>query len=310
MSYACGLQEVGDGAFAYLQPDGSWGWSNAGLLVGGDASLLIDTLFSLQLTQTMLDQMKLHTSRAPIGTLVNTHANGDHCFGNQLVDGAHVVMSKATANELQHVPASLLHAMKLDPGPLGDVFRHMFGPFDFTGIDVPPPDETFEGHLSLDIDGRVVELIQLGPAHTDGDVIVHVPDANVVYTGDLLFIEGTPIAWAGTLTNWINAIDAIIALAPVAIVPGHGPVTDVAGATRVADYLHLIDHEGRARHAAGMTSDEAARDIALGDFKGWLDSERVAVNVATLYRELDPTLSPTSVPELFLRMGRMAGIIE
>ena len=307
--YTRGLHEIGDGAFAYLQPDGGWGWSNAGLLVGSESSLLVDTLFSLQLTRDMLDAMHTHTGRAPIGTLVNTHANGDHCFGNQLVDGAHVVMSKATADELQNVPASLLHAMKSDPGALGEVFRHMFGPFDFEGIDVPPPDETFEGRLSLELDGRQVELIQLGPAHTDGDVIVHIPDAGIVYTGDLLFIEGTPIAWAGTLTNWMNAVDTIIALQANAIVPGHGPLTDCAGAQRVADYLHLIDHEGRARHAAGMTAAEAARDIALGDYRGWLDWERVAVNMSTLYRELDPFSRSASVPELFVQMGQLAGVI-
>lgn len=309
MTYTAGLHEVGDGAFAYLQPDGSWGWSNAGLLVGSSSSLLVDTLFSLDLTRTMLDAMAVHTGRSPIGTLVNTHANGDHCFGNQLVNGARVVMSEATAEEISKVPASLLHAMKQDPGPLGDVFRSMFGAFDFSGIAVPPPDETFVDRLSLTLDDRAVELIQLGPAHTDGDVIVHLPDAGVVYTGDLLFIEGTPIAWAGTLSNWMKAVDAIIELTPSVIVPGHGPVTDVAGARRVADYLRLIDTEGRARHAAGMTSDEAARDIALGEFKGWTDWERVAVNVATLYRELEPAAEPVAVPELFLRMGRMAGII-
>ncbi len=192
-AYQAGLTEIGDGAFAYLQPDGSWGWSNAGLLVGSESSFLIDTLFSLDLTQRMLDAMAVHTVSAPIATLVNTHANGDHCFGNQLVHGARVVMSEATAEELTKVPASLLHAMKQDPGPLGDVFRHMFGPFDFSGIDVPPPDQTFHGRLDLTIDDRAIELIQLGPAHTDGDVIVHVPDAQLVYTGDLLFIDGTPI---------------------------------------------------------------------------------------------------------------------
>ena len=52
-----GLQEIGRGLHAYLQPDGSWGWSNAGLVVDGDASLLVDTLFDLRLTREMLDAM-------------------------------------------------------------------------------------------------------------------------------------------------------------------------------------------------------------------------------------------------------------
>ena len=86
MSYARGLQEVGDGLYAYLQPDGGWGWSNAGLIADGDATLLVDTLFDLPLTERMLRSMRdAVPAAARIGTLVNTHANGDHCFGNQLV---------------------------------------------------------------------------------------------------------------------------------------------------------------------------------------------------------------------------------
>lgn len=310
MAYDRGLREVGDGAFAYLQPDGSWGWSNAGLVTGGGSSLLVDTLFDLALTRQMLDTMATVTATAPIATVVNTHANGDHCFGNQLVaDQARVIMSRATAHELTNVPASMLASMQQAPGELGTVFRKMFGAFDFSGIEVPPPDETFEGHLDVVVGDRPVSLVQLGPAHTDGDVIVHLPDAGVVYTGDLLFIDGTPIAWAGTMRNWIDAVDAILALEPTAIVPGHGPVTDAAGARKVRDYLEMLDREGRVRHAAGMGPVEAARDIALGEYAGWLDHERVVVNMETLYRELDPGRTPNPVPNLFIEMGRLAGII-
>jgi hypothetical protein len=71
----------------------------------------------------------------------------------------------------------------------------------------------------------------------------------------------------------------------------------------------MLDREGRLRHAAGMTAVEAARDIALGEYAGWLDHERVVVNMETLYRELDPGRSTTPVPDLFIEMGKLAGII-
>ena len=73
-----GLHEVADGTYAYLQPDGGWGWSNAGLVVGDGASLLVDTLFDLRLTSEMLSATGPAVRTAPISTLVNTHANGDH----------------------------------------------------------------------------------------------------------------------------------------------------------------------------------------------------------------------------------------
>ena len=80
--YTLGLHELGDGCHAYLQPDGGWGWSNAGLIVGDGQSLLVDTLFDLDLTAAMLDAMAAVTAGAPVDTVVNTHANGDHCYGN------------------------------------------------------------------------------------------------------------------------------------------------------------------------------------------------------------------------------------
>ena len=80
--FELGLHEVADGVFAYLQPDGGWGWSNAGLLAGDWSSLLVDTLFDLRLTRRMLDAMDAVTGGRPIDIVVNPHANGDHCYGN------------------------------------------------------------------------------------------------------------------------------------------------------------------------------------------------------------------------------------
>ncbi|MEP6298575.1 MAG: MBL fold metallo-hydrolase, partial [Ilumatobacter sp.] len=203
-SYTLGLHEVGNDCHAYLQPDGGWGWSNAGLIRGDGVSLLVDTLFDLKLTADMLDAMRSITSGAPISSLVNTHANGDHCYGNSAVrDGwpeVEIISSSAAAEEMPHVPPAMLHALNQDPGDVGDLFRSFFGEFDFGGIELELPSRTFDDRLDIEVGGRRIELIEVGPAHTEGDVIVHVPDANTVYTGDILFVGGTPIVWAGPLS--------------------------------------------------------------------------------------------------------------
>lgn len=302
------LVDVGDGCHAYLQADGSWGWSNAGLVVGDGTSLLVDTLFDLKLTQRMLDAMADHTRPAPIATVVNTHANGDHCFGNQLVDHAQIVASAATAEEMGHVPPSLLAALNADLGEVGELFRSFFGEFDFEGIPLRLPDRTFTGRLELDVGGRTVELIEVGPAHTAGDTLVVVPDAGVVYTGDILFIGGTPIVWAGPLSNWIAACDLMLGMDLEAIVPGHGPITDKAGVTVVRDYLAYVEQEASARFAAGMDAFDAAREIgaAIGaseEFGSLGEFGRIAVNVEAVYRELDPSHATPDVVEQFRRMA-------
>ncbi len=304
------LTEVGNGCLAYLQGDGGWGWSNAGLVVGDGASLLVDTLFDLKLTRAMLDAMADHTRSAPIATVVNTHANGDHCYGNQLVDHAVIVSSTKAAEEMGDVPPSLLAALNDDDGAAGELFRSFFGEFEFDGIALRLPDRTFDGSLELDVGGRIVELIEVGPAHTAGDTIAVVPDVGVVYTGDILFIGGTPIVWAGPVSNWVAACDLMLGMDVDTVVPGHGPVTDKRGVTDVRDYLAFVEREATARHDAGMDAFDAARDIgaAIGaseDFGSLGEFGRIAVNVEAVYRQLDPTHETPDVVEQFRRMAEL-----
>ena len=309
-SYAKGLHDLGDGIFAYLQPDGSWGWSNAGLIADGDQTMLVDTLFDLKLTQTMLDEMRRAVPAAKdIGTLVNTHANGDHCWGNELVQGAEIVASRAGAEEMEEVPAAMLaQIMRSAPnmGELGDYLTRIFGDFDFEGITLTPPTRTFDAELTLDVGDKRVELIEVGPAHTRGDVLVHVPADRAVFTGDILFIEGHPIVWAGPVDNWIRACERILAMDVEVIVPGHGPLTDKAGVTAVRDYLAYVQAEARKRYDAGMSAMDAARDIALDDYSSWGDAERIIVNVSTLYREFSGDTTPPDIVGLFGQMAQLA----
>ena len=302
------IVEVGDGCLAYLQGDGGWGWSNAGLITGDGGSLLVDTLFDLRLTRRMLDAFGDVTRTAPIATVVNTHANGDHCYGNILVEGAEIVASSATAQEMGEVPPALLAGLNADDGPVGSLFRSFFGEFDFADIELRPPDRTFDGRLELEIGDRLVELIEVGPAHTAGDTIVVVPDAGVVFTGDILFIGGTPIVWAGPVSNWIAACDLMLGMELETVVPGHGPVTDKAGVTAVRDYLAYLESEAAARHDAGMDAFDAARDIARAigvseQFSGLGEFGRIAVNVEAVYRERDPGHRTPDVVEQFRRMA-------
>jgi glyoxylase-like metal-dependent hydrolase (beta-lactamase superfamily II) len=307
MGYTKGLHELGDGCFAYLQPDGGWGWSNAGLIVGDGTSLLVDTLFDLRLTAEMLAAMERVTGAAPIATVVNTHANGDHCYGNELVKQAEIVASSAAAEEMGHVPPSLLADLTAAPGDVGDLFRDVFGAFQFDGITLTLPTRTFDGRLELDVAGRPVELIEVGPAHTRGDVIAYSPHDKTVFTGDILFIGGTPIVWAGPLANWIAACDLMLGMDIETVVPGHGPVTDKSGVAQVRDYLTFVADEATARHDAGMTAWEAAQDIALGQFGDWGEFGRIAVNVEAVYRDLEPEYVPAGIVDQFRRMAELEG---
>lgn len=313
-SYTKGLHDLGQGSYAWLAPDGGWGWSNAGLIVDGDQSLLVDTLFDVPLTQEMLDAMRDAEPSAArhIDTVVNTHANGDHCHGNELVKDAQIIASTATAKEMNDLPPSRLAEMQKTLGgndsPLGRYFDHCFGAFQFEGIEHTPPTRTFDGELTLTVGDKRVELIEVGPAHTGGDVLVWVPEDKTIFTGDILFIDGTPLVWAGPVANWIEACRRIEAMDVETVVPGHGPITDRRGARAVAEYFEYVTAEARKRYDAGMSVMEACKDIALGDYSAWGESERIVVNVDRLYKEFTGDDSPSDIASLFEGMAEIAGI--
>jgi cyclase len=310
MAYVRGVQEVGDGAWAYLQPDGGWGWSNAGLVTDGDASLLVDTLFDLALTARMLEDLRaVAPAAASIGTLVNTHANGDHCYGNQLVSGSEIVASTASAREMDEVPPATLArllAAAPDLGRAGAYLQQIFGAFTFEGIEVAPPTTTFDGSLDLRVGDRSVRLLELGPAHTAGDVAVHLPDAGVLFTGDLVFHGGHPIVWAGPVQRWIDACDALLALRPTVVVPGHGPLSDATCIEAQRGYFEWLVAAGTPRLQDGRSPLDVARDLQGGPYAGWGEGERLVVNLTALARDLG--LAPAD--DVLTLFGGMADLAD
>lgn len=310
MTYERGLVQVGPTTHAFLQPDGSWGWSNSGLITGDDGAVLVDTFFDLPNTRELLDAVHTATDR-PIRTLVNTHHNGDHTFGNQLVEGATIVGHTRCRDELLSGPSAAVLAAASDaadePGAAG-YLKRAFAPFDFTGIDVVPPTVTFEDALSLHSGDREIRLMYFGPCHTLGDIAVWVPDERVLFAGDLAFIGSTPLVWEGSLTNWIATVDRLLSLEPEVIVPGHGPVTDGEGLRSMDGYLRLVVTEGSKLKDAGLTPQQAAPEIDLGAYAQWKDPERLVLNLMRLWHELDglPADSRVDVLEAFAGMDAYA----
>ncbi|OMC50306.1 fumarylacetoacetate hydrolase family protein [Mycobacterium sp. IS-1264] len=302
--YTRGLHEVAERVWAWTLPDGGYGWSNAGLVAGDGASLLVDTLFDLALTREMLDAMRPITDRAPISDALITHSNGDHTHGNQLLDASvRIIAARGTADEIAHgmAPEMLAMAQTANLGPIATPYtRDRFGHFDFSGIKLRNADHTFEGDLTIDVGDRQVNLLNLGPAHTAADSVVHVPDAGVLFGGDLLFIGCTPIVWAGPIANWIRACDVMIAMDAPIVVPGHGPVTDPDGIRTVRGYLAHVAKQAEEAYCKGMSWSEAADTIDLGEYETWLDAERVVVNVYQRYRELDPDTPQLEVMRLLV----------
>lgn len=316
-TYTRGLHDLGNSVYAYLQPGNSgshpreaWGWSNSGIIVDGDTSLLVDTLYDLRLTGEMLEEMRRSLpAAAQIDMLVNTHANGDHCYGNQLVGEARIIASARTAEEMLEVPPASMAGLKRQTAQMGDLgafFARIYAPFDFEGITLALPTQTFERELELRVGSKEVRLLEVGPAHTRGDTLVYVPGDRTIFTGDILFTEEHPIMWAGPVSNWIRACETILSLDVETIVPGHGPITDKQGVIRFKNYWEYLLQEVGQRYKAGLSVQEIARDIRLDEYATWGGAERVIVNIDAIYRELSGEQEHPGPAGLFALMAEYA----
>jgi glyoxylase-like metal-dependent hydrolase (beta-lactamase superfamily II) len=308
-SYEKGLVEVGPGLWAWLQPTGTWGRSNAGLISDGGQSLLIDTLFDVALTREMLDAMAPIIAGAPIDTVLLTHGDGDHWWGTELLPDARIYATSEAIEEMRAVPPDVARGMlaaELPPALQAFVDR-AFGPYQFDGIAPRVADEAVDAPRTFSVGAIDAEFVPIGPAHTGGDAIVHVPEHGVVFAGDVLFVDNTPITWSGPVRSWIAACDRLLALDADVYVPGHGPVTDADGVRAVRAYFSFVLEESRARLERGMTAQEAAFDIDLGPYAAVQDADRIVVSVDRAYAELDPSYTPRDRIEMF---GVMAAYRE
>src|SRR3954466_3737562 len=295
------LQRVGDGVHAWIQPVGTWGESNAGLIAGDGESLLVDTLWDETLTRRMLGAMAEITAVAPIRTVVNTHSDGDHWWGNAVVPpNAEIVTSEASLAIMRQAdPAEFVRFKRLAgalarlpgrAGSFGRYTREMLGPFRFDEVTLRPATRSFAGEETLRVGGRQVRLIQVGPAHTPGDLVVHVPDARVVFAADVLFVGTTPVIWAGPVSRWQAALDTLVSLDAEAYVPGHGPVSGPAEVRALRDYLAWVDAAAQQRLARGSSVMDTARELVLDDsyrdapWAHWDSPGRIVVTIATIDR--------------------------
>jgi cyclase len=305
------LRQIGAGVYACLQPDTGLGASNSGYVDHG-GGMVVDTLYDLPRTQRLID-LYATVASAPARRLVNTHHNGDHCWGNQLFAalGTEIIGHRLCAEYFDREASPELFVSLVEADEVPPAYQALVAAlrdYDFHDIVLTPPTTLIDGDTQLDLDGLEAHLLYVGPAHTPGDVVVHLPSEGVVFTGDILFHRCTPIGWQGTFANWIAALERLEALDPATVVPGHGPVTGPEGLADLRQYLLYVYDEARVGFDAGLTTLEAARRIELGPYQLWTEPERLAFQLDRAYREFQgqPWDAPVDVAKVFLEMAALA----
>jgi cyclase len=267
------VQEVSDGVYAYLQPDGTWWINNTGFLVGRRGVTSIDACSTERRTRAYLDAIRSVTTQ-PVRTLINTHHHGDHTFGNYLFDQATIVGHEAVRDGIRAwgQPHSAPFWTEVDWGE----------------IELEPPFLTYTDAVTLWVDDLRCEVRHVGTAaHTTNDSIVWIPERRVLFSGDLLFNGGTPFLVQGSVTGAIDVLENVLTpLGAGTIVPGHGPIGGPDLIQDVLGYLRFIQETAREGLAAGLTPLEAAREADLGPHAALADSERIVGNLHRAYAEL------------------------
>jgi cyclase len=303
------LKRIAKDVYTCLQEDRGLGTSNSGLINRG-GGLVVDTFWDLPHTRQLID-LYGRVWPAPARRVVNTHHNGDHCWGNQLFHGAEIIghrLCAAAFTKEQPQALQMLRNARDSADPAIAALARAFSDWDFSGIELTPPTTLMDDRLDLDLDGLAVRLVYVGPAHTAGDVIVHLPEQRIVFTGDILFRLCTPIAWEGTFARWMQALDEIVALQPEIIVPGHGPLCGVEGPREMKAYLAYVRGEAKHFFDAGLSALDAAKKIDLGPYAGWTEPQRLIFNVERAYREFrgEPFDAPIDVGAMFRGMYELS----
>ncbi len=293
------VDELAEGLYAYVQPDGGWMVNNCGVVVDGSGSaVMVDTTSTERRNRAVLAEVARVSTGSP-HAVVNTHHHPDHTYGNGFLPPETLVIGHDRCRD--EVIAAGLEATKVITAP------------DYGALTLRPPELTFSERLTLHLDGFPVELRHAGRAHTSNDVVVWLPEQRVLFAGDLAFSGGQPFLLEGSVAGFRSAIAQMRALQPEVLAPGHGPVRRGDQVGRLLDdldtYVEYVAQVAEVSYAAGMTPLEAAQKHRDNPFSGWAETERFVGNLHRAYSELagNPLDTRLTVPAVWPDMVTFHG---
>jgi cyclase len=251
-----GLTKIAEDVYSYVgvqnaSPANSYG-ANAGIVIGRDAVLVVDTLISAKEAERFLADIRKVTDK-PLRYVVNTHTHLDHAFGNDVFAklGAVVISQERDRAAFEKSAETALK----DAAAFG-VTEEML-----KGTTISVPTVSFTEKARIDLGGIAVELIAAAPSHSPGSAFVWIPSRKVVFAGDVLFTDFHPYMAEGDVFGWIQALDAIAGLDVSAIVPGHGPLSTKKDLAAMKSYLTTFDAKARDMAKAGASAEAAVAEL-------------------------------------------------
>jgi glyoxylase-like metal-dependent hydrolase (beta-lactamase superfamily II) len=245
-----------------------------GVILGGRDVLVIDTRVSEVQGREIIDDLR-ELTHDPVSIVVNTHWHQDHTFGNH-------VFRPVTIWGHERCPIGMLQFGEAKRAALIEGLPEMAT--DSAAVTIDPPERTFSEHAALEVGDRRVDLRYLGRGHTDADLIVEVPDAGLVFAGDLIENGATPAFEDSFPLDWPETVSRLAERVHGPVVPGHGEVADRGFVDGQLAAFREIARLGCEVHAGALSIDDA---IAASPFDPETSRGPLERTLAQLRGELD-----------------------
>lgn len=272
------LTRLADNVYSYVgskdaSPANSFA-ANAGIVIGKDGVLVIDTLISAKEGQRFLADIRKVTDK-PIKYVVNTHTHLDHALGNCVFAkvGATVISHEADRNYLAANGAGLLQRAA----------SYGLKPEDMAGTEIALPTLAFSNEMLLDLGGEEVRLMRTAPSHTAGSLVVYLPSKKILFAGDILFTDFHPFLADGDFSGWIGTIDTLLTLDVDKVVPGHGPLSGKKDLREMKEYIQLFDKKATELAAKSNDPDAISAELLKTLPKRTMAEWMVSYNVKSRY---------------------------
>lgn len=265
------IVEVARGVYARLHE----GLTNAGIIVGDDSVLVIDSLRVPSFARELRADVRRITDK-PVRYLVDTHGHWDHAFGNEEFTDAIIVGHVNCRRELEEYGEAWRD---------GVVARNNQWSDEIKTVRITPPDLTFDRRLELHFGGRRVDLVYLGRAHTSGDIFIHLPEDRLLFTGDVAQDGGVPYMLDGHMRDWVETDTRLLDLPFERFVSGHGPIGTKPALVEARDFMAALVSNAERALRDGQDVPQATmtvRDALKGRFGDWRGFERLGDGVARL----------------------------
>jgi cyclase len=299
------LEQLADGVYGCIHAEGGWAISNAGIIDLGDRTLVYDTFLSLEAAQDLLNAAEGLTGR-PVHAVINGHPHNDHIWGNQVFSADVDIISTMRTRDLIETEGPLevqdfqaVSQQRLETNEAlwkneNDESRRAILNYYITyyqaiiatlpNLKLRLPNVTFTGELTFSGSKRSAKLIPYDRAHSGSDAILHLPDDDIFFMGDILFIDVHPYLSDGDPGKIQNILAQVRELKPVILVPGHGPVGSFSALDWMDGYINTLNGIAREAIKKGVTLEEISQIPMPREYEHLMFPSFYPANLKFLYQ--------------------------